>query len=394
MFNLWSVLNSSIPDEETLVKKLAEFKPAFKQTLSGQFKLAANNSSQLAKPDNLKTNEHALIKQLSETLDLDNSLCTQLYNDYITSAYNRFQVTDELFEKIAVDELARIHFEQFVQFYYRERLSFIKIILLIASVVGDNTIADLETEENTSASTAIKQVFAKADLELIYTSCLKDYTYLCQRIKVSGSGSNKQLTSPLLTEAYTQNYLLQAVDELELTLELLLILTSVNGSRQFYEVAGEFQRQSILKWLATSKHMHQVNLGLAIEQISYLQVLICVKLTRLEKEVLDVGNGAKLSIAEKTKFITMDTVSFISELITSLGSSQAASPVMLAYSSLLYSFSIDSNCGKVLTKETLTIMNRMFASAVKENALNNLLNIFASKLFANQVDSRIFIASF
>jgi len=209
---------------------------------------------------------------------------------------------------------------------------------------------------------------------------------------VSGSsGSNKQLKSPLLTEAYTQNYLLQAVDELELTLELLLILTSVNGSRpnQFYDVAGEFQRQSILKWLAASKHMHQVNLGVVIEQISYLQVLICVKLTRLEKEVLDVGNGAKLSIAEKTKFITVDTVSFISELIASLGSSQAASPVMLAYSSLLYSFSIDSNCGKVLSKDTLTIMNRMFAAAVKENSLNNLLNIFASKLFANQVDCHL-----
>ncbi len=131
MFNLWAVLNSSIPDEETLVKKLSEFKPAFKQTLSGHFKPAANIRSQLAKPDNLKTNEHALIKQLSETLDLDNSLCTQLYNDYIASAHNRFQVTDELFEKIAADELARIHFEQFVQFYYRERFSFIKIILLI-----------------------------------------------------------------------------------------------------------------------------------------------------------------------------------------------------------------------------------------------------------------------
>ena len=390
MFKIWSLFNSSIADEETLVKTLDEFKPAFKQALSGYFKPATNKStSHPAKPNDLKSNEHDLIKKLADTLDLDSSLCTQLYKDYLASVYNKFQVADELFEKIAVDELTRIHFEQFVQFYYRERFSFIKILTLIASVVGGNTIEDLDAEENSSYTSkrVIKQVFATSDLELVYMSCLKDYTYLCQRIKVSDSGGSKYLTNPLKTETYSQNYLIQTVDELELTLELILILTSVNVSRsnQFYEVAGEFARTSILKWLATSKNMHQINLGVSLEQISYLQVLVCVKLTRLEKEVLDVSNDAKLSIEEKTKFITTDTVSFISELIGSLGSSQAASPVMLAYSSLLYSFSIDANCSKVLSKETLTIMNRMFATAVKENALNNLLNIFTSKLFANQV---------
>ncbi len=391
MFNLWSLLNSSIADKDTLVKNLEKFKPAFKQTLSGYFKTASNNTtSHTAKPNDLKPNEHDLMKKFVDILDLDNQICIQVYQDFLVSNYNKFQVADELFEKISVDELARIQFENFVQFYYRERFSFIKTLTLIASVVGENTIEDLDDEENSSytCNAAIKQVFAKSDLELVCTSCMKDYTCLCERIKVFSSDNSHYLTNPLKTETFNQNYLIQAVNELELSLELILILTSVYASmpNQFYEVAKEFVHQSILKWLATSKQIHHINLGVSVDQISYLQVLICVKLTRVEKEVLDVGNSAKLSIEEKTKFITTDTVSFISELIDSLGSSQIASPVMLAYSSLLYSFSIDENCGKVLSKETLTIMNRMFAAAVKDNALNNLLNIFASKLFKNQVN--------
>ena len=40
---------------------------------------------------------------------------------------------------------------------------------------------------------------------------------------------------------------------------------------------------------------------------------------------------------------------------------------------------------KVITNETKTFINRMFAMSVKENVLNNLLRIFVSNMFLNEV---------
>jgi hypothetical protein len=77
----------------------------------------------------------------------------------------------------------------------------------------------------------------------------------------------------------------------------------------------------------------------------------------------------------------------VNELITSFGSNQKASPIILAWATLLYNLSIDETLTKVFTAEMKTLTNRMFALSIKENVFTYLLNVFATNQFPNQVDS-------
>jgi len=219
----------------------------------------------------------------------------------------------------------------------------------------------------------------------MHKSVLGDYVNLCKQVKVS---SNTQFSKNLLiTESFNQARFVQAVEELELILELMLILVSVNKItiNSFFEVGGELAKYSIVKWLSSPKIASKLNSTRIIEQIAYLQILITVKLTKVEREVLGEGISDPLNNDEKIKFISTNSKDLISDIISSFGSNFIASPVMLACSSLLYHFSIDPNLGKVINKETKLIMNRMFASAVRENVLNNMLMMFASNIFSNKV---------
>lgn len=282
--------------------------------------------------------------------------------------------------------MVSVHFEKFVCFYFRERYAFLKALILIASAVGDNVEPDYDnTARDTTAISIIRQVFTKEDLVTMYTSVLKDYVTLCKKVKAL---LNTQFCkNPLITESFNQVNFIQTVDELEAILELMLILTSVNKlpMSSFYEVGGEFAKYSIVKWLSSSKVAGKLNSPRIIEQIAYLQILIIVKLTKVEREVLSEGISDPLDGDEKIKFFSTNTKNLISDIIASFGSYFIASPVMLACSSLLYHFSVDPNLGKIIDKETKLVMNRMFASAVKENVLSNMLMMFASNIFNNKV---------
>lgn len=379
MFNLWSILNSTITEEEVLLKKLEAHKDSFKLSLNGYYKTPSASPTPQVK--DLKKNETELVKKLSETLNLHEELCAEVYREYLNSTFNKFQAGDELLEKIETDELVTVHFDNFVNFYFRERYSFLRNLILITSVVGGKV--EEGSDEFISSSNVITKVFKRDDLKVIYKSVVQDYNILCKKIKTSGSGFTK---NTLITDSFIQSNLIQTINELELILELMLILVSINKITldNFYDVSSMFSKISIVKWLNSSKISSQVNSTLIMDQISYLQVLIIVKLTKLDKEVLGDDKSDALTNDEKIKFLSTDTKNSISDIIGSCGSNYTASPIMLACSSLLYSFSIDALVGKVMTKEAKTIMNRMFASAVKENVLNNLLMIFATNLFNNQ----------
>lgn len=249
--------------------------------MTGYYKAASNSTGQIK---DLKKNELELIKQFSSKLSLDEELCAQLYKDYLASTFNQFHVNEQLAEKIDTNELASIHFDKFVTFYYRERFAFLKILIVIASVTGDNVEPYLET--NQSIIPIIKDLFSKDDLKQMFKPVLNDYVTLCKKIKVSQHGPSN---INLLSEQFLHDSLIQSVDELELVLELMLILSSVSklSLQGFYDVSTEFSKYAIVKWLSTSKVASQLSSNtLILEQISYLQVLIVVKLTKLEKEVL------------------------------------------------------------------------------------------------------------
>ena len=363
------------------------------EAYKNRFKLTLNSYSSQYKPDKdinvnkeLKKNERELVQKFAETLEISEDLTESLYNEYLDSTFNQFHVGDELFEKIDTNELVTVHFEKFVCFYYRERYAFIKILILIASTTGENVEVDYDnSSKETTVMNLVRRVFSKEDSETMHKSVLSDYVNLCKQVKVS---SNTQFSkNPLITESFNQAHFVQAVEELELILELMLILVSVNKItiNSFFEVGGEFAKYSIVKWLSSPKIASKLNSTRIIEQIAYLQILITVKLTKVEREVLGEGISDPLNNDEKIKFISTNSKDLISDIISSFGSNFIASPVMLACSSLLYHFSIDPNLGKVINKETKLIMNRMFASAVRENVLNNMLMMFASNIFSNKV---------
>jgi hypothetical protein len=361
------------------------------EAYKNRFKLTLNSYSSQYKPDKdinkeLKKNERELVQKFAETLEISEDLTESLYNEYLDSTFNQFHVGDELFEKIDTNELVTVHFEKFVCFYYRERYAFIKILILIASTTGENVEVDYDnSSKETTVMNLVRRVFSKEDSETMHKSVLGDYVNLCKQVKVS---SNTQFSKNLLiTESFNQARFVQAVEELELILELMLILVSVNKItiNSFFEVGGEFAKYSIVKWLSSPKIASKLNSTRIIEQIAYLQILITVKLTKVEREVLGEGISDPLNNDEKIKFISTNSKDLISDIISSFGSNFIASPVMLACSSLLYHFSIDPNLGKVINKETKLIMNRMFASAVRENVLNNMLMMFASNIFSNKV---------
>ena len=363
------------------------------EAYKNRFKLTLNSYSSQYKPDKdinvnkeLKKNERELVQKFAETLEISEDLTESLYNEYLDSTFNQFHVGDELFEKIDTNELVTVHFEKFVCFYYRERYAFIKILILIASTTGENVEVDYDnSSKETTVMNLVRRVFSKEDSETMHKSVLSDYVNLCKQVKVS---SNTQFSkNPLVTESFNQAHFVQAVEELELILELMLILVSVNKItiNSFFEVGGEFAKYSIVKWLSSPKIASKLNSTRIIEQIAYLQILITVKLTKVEREVLGEGISDPLNNDEKIKFISTNSKDLISDIISSFGSNFIASPVMLACSSLLYHFSIDPNLGKVINKETKLIMNRMFASAVRENVLNNMLMMFASNIFSNKV---------
>lgn len=366
--------------------KLETYKNRFKLTLTSFSSHYKPDKNQTQSDKELKKNERELVQKFAETLEISEALAELLYKEYLHSTYNQFHVGDELFEKIETDELVTVHFEKFVCFYFRERYAFLKTLILIVSAVGDNIEPDYDnTNRDATAINIIRQVFTKEDLDSMYTSVVKDYVNLCKKVKASLN--NQFCKNPLITESFNQVSFIQTVDELEVILELMLILVSVTKlpMSSFYEVGGEFSKYSIVKWLSSSKVAGKLNSPRIIEQIAYLQILITVKLTKVEREVLGEGVADPLDNDEKIKFINTDTKNLISEIIASFGSNFIASPVMLACSSLLYHFSIDPNLGKVIDKETKLVMNRMFASAVKENVLNNMLMMFASNIFNNKV---------
>ena len=95
--------------------------------------------------------------------------------------------------------------------------------------------------------------------------------------------------------------------------------------------------------MSCSKHFNQLNSLILLEQISYLQILIVVKLTRLD-QVIEKPDS--LSNEEKIRLLNSETKKLLSDLISSFGSNYTASPIMLAWSTLLYSFSIDTSLNK------------------------------------------------
>jgi hypothetical protein len=142
-----------------------------------------------------------------------------------------------------------------------------------------------------------------------------------------------------------------------------------------------------------------------IDKISYLTSLVTVNVIRLNS--FSPGNEqTKLTQDEKTQLLNLDTrnvihiffnlfkikttyhakyLQQINELITSFGSNQKASPIILAWATFLYNLSTDETLTKVFTSEMKTLTNRMFALSVKENVFSYLLNLFATNQFSNQV---------
>ncbi len=98
-----------------------------------------------------------------------------------------------------------------------------------------------------------------------------------------------------------------------------------------------------------------------IEQISYLQVFIIIKSTRFDKIVkFNSSNGDEnsenltvssdqlddLKYEEKCAYLNQENKTLINDLINSFGSTYRASPIILAWTTVLYNLSIDSSLSK------------------------------------------------
>ncbi len=126
-----------------------------------------------------------------------------------------------------------------------------------------------------------------------------------------------------------------------------------------------------------------------IEQVSFLQTLIVIKLTRLEAflsasstlESLDENKTKVFTQAEKHELIENKTL--INDLINACGSNRKGSAISLAWATLLYNLSVDSslNISPQLNQTLKTAINRLFSLSIKENVFGMLLDMFTMNLF-------------
>ena len=70
-------------------------------------------------------------------------------------------------------------------------------------------------------------------------------------------------------------------------------------------ICFKFQNNSILKHLASSIGTHSNEIAENIEQITYLQTLIVIKATKLEKLVME-NNTAYFAQEEKAQLLNLD----------------------------------------------------------------------------------------
>ncbi len=194
----------------------------------------------------------------------------------------------------------------------------------------------------------LRDVFSTNDLRPIYRATLKDFSYFCKEIKSLTTKKSPEFPNSEIFNQKNQN---QLISELELCLELLLILTNLINIDQnmFTEIVKEFNKNAIIKHLATMPTNNKCTNQ--IEQISYLKALIVVKTLRIDKLMSAESQANRLSQEDKTQFVNNETKNLMNDLILSFGSNQRASPVILAWTTLLYNLSIDQNISKSIISD-------------------------------------------
>ncbi len=133
--------------------------------------------------------------------------------------------------------------------------------------------------------------------------------------------------------------------------------------------------------------LHSTSNQYCIEQISYLQSLVVIKLLRLETFIstnllsYDENKSKIFTQAEKNELIERKTL--INDLINACGSNKKGSPICLAWATLLYNFSVDTtlNISPQVMQSLKTSINRLFNLSIKENVFGHLLDMFALNLF-------------
>jgi hemoglobin-like flavoprotein len=337
-----------------------------------------------------------LIKKFSSFLNLDQELCTDLYINYIDSQYNQFIISKDLIDKVNTDELFTAHFEKFLQFYKFERHAMLKNIMYIVNVTADSSdSADYNSKAFASLHCdLIRELFNDNDLKIVYKSCLKDYEQLSDIIK----NANKRVYDSNITESVKIEFFNQTVLELELVLEILTVLVNTieTDVEMFIELCTAFTESSIYKYLSHLKN--QDSIQNSINQIGFLHTVIIVKASLLDKLVhvsldnqLNDESREQISVLsnqipdkDKCKLASSDTKALINNLIVSFGSNYVASPIILAWTTLLYNLSIDESLSKVITSDLRPLINKYFVLVKKESPFEFLLNSFVLHLFKNE----------
>ncbi|CAF0748679.1 unnamed protein product [Brachionus calyciflorus] len=382
MFSIWSNLNSSQSDPKCIQEKLKNQKQSFLSPLNSYYK-----SQQGDKKDNpkLNKNENDVVKKISNYLNLDQESCAENYLFYKNSPFNHFIISSDLLEKLQVDELFSAHFLQFVNFYYRERYSFLKIVKLIISVTAENSYLNYNDDDKPPQMSVLAEIFSFNDLNQIYKSTVKDYEILCKEIKNFSNKKNLDLTN---AENFQEKNFTQLLKELELNLEIILMLTNLVNIdlSKFQEILKLFTTNSIIKYLNTSAVQTISQFALLIDQIINLHSLIVIKSLRLDKATgLSLTNETeRFTFEDKNKLLSQDTKAQMNEFIQSFNSNQKSSPIILTWSTLLYNLSIDPELAKVFTTELKSLTNRMFSLSIKENVFVYLLDLLASDIYKNQ----------
>lgn len=182
--------------------------------------------------------------------------------------------------------------------------------------------------------------------------------------------------------------MIQLLRELELVLEIILILVNLIqiDSNTFQEILKEFNSHSFIKYLNSSPIQTLNHFSPLIDQISNLHTFILVKATRLDI-LTNLGlsqENNQISQEDKAKLVSADTKNQINDFIASFGSNLKASPLILAWATLLYNLSTDPELSKLFNNELKSLINRMFALSMKENVFMYLLELLASELFKSQ----------
>ncbi|RNA38288.1 hypothetical protein BpHYR1_041553 [Brachionus plicatilis] len=181
MFSIWSNLSFSMFDSGQVSDKVEELKETFLLPLNQYYKINQGPRKDLPK---LNKNEIELVKKISSFLNLNEESCAKNYLLYLDSSFNQFHISNDLLEKLHVDELFSAHFLQFVNFYYRERYSFLNIIKMIVNSIAENSYLKSSDKGNEMSNmTILMDLFCKDDLETIYRSNLSDYGSACKEIK-------------------------------------------------------------------------------------------------------------------------------------------------------------------------------------------------------------------